>query len=182
MEKSAISLDKSPKRGILIIIKLVLTNFIPDRNGSMLFSLRSGYRNAAVFRIGTGNRTIPEFLLFRESVTLRGTDPTLRRPVERGLCAAVRDGRKPANGLWPSGTPVQRHCGKHTDGQTAFREPASIHFSRTVTAEPSGRGTAARPPYWVRAPTHRQVRSFHSFLSDCRKTVRPYLLFPRPVR
>lgn len=30
MEKSAISLDKSPKRGILIIIKLVLTNFIPD--------------------------------------------------------------------------------------------------------------------------------------------------------
>ena len=79
--------------------------------------------------------------------------PPCSGPVERGLCAAVRDGRKPANGLWPSGTPVQRHCGKHTDGQTAFREPASIHFSRTVTAEPSGRGTAASPPYWSEPDT-----------------------------
>ena len=148
----------------------------------MLFSLRSGYRNAAVFRIGTGNRTIPEFLLFRESVTLRGTDPTLRRPVERGLCAAVRDGRKPANGLWPSGTPVQRHCGKHTDGQTAFREPASIHFSRTVTAEPSGRGTAASPPYWFE-PRHTGKSGVSTpFYRAAGKTIRPYLLFPRPVR
>ena len=108
--------------------------------------------------------------------------PPCSGPVERGLCAAVRDGRKPANGLWPSGTPVQRHCGKHTDGQTAFREPASIHFSRTVTAEPSGRGTAASPPYWSE-PRHTGKSGVSTpFYRAAGKTIRPYLLFPRPVR
>ena len=104
--------------------------------------------------------------------------PPCSGPVERGLCAAVRDGRKPANGLWPSGTPVQRHCGKHTDGQTAFREPASIHFSPNGYGRAVRAGYSGQSPILVRAPTHRQVRSFHSFLSGCRKNDPSISSFP----
>ena len=144
----------------------------------MLFSLRSGYRNAAVFRIGTGNRTIPEFLLFRESVTLRGTDPTLQR-----AC-----GTRAVRGSTGWQEACKRLVAVRNAGSAALRKTygRANRFPGTGLHSffPNGYGRAVRAgysgqsPILVRAPTHRQVRSFHSFLSDCWKNDPSISSFP----
>lgn len=148
----------------------------------MLFSLRSGYRNAAVLRIGTGNRTIPEFLLFRESVTLRGTDPTLRR-----AC-----GTRAVRGSTGWQEACKRLVAVRNAGSAALRKTygRANRFPGTGLHSffPNGYGRAVRAGYSGQSPI--LVRARHTgksgvstpFYRAAGKTIRPYLLFPRPVR